>query len=140
MNWPDTEIGGLIRGSHIRWSIRVSLNVLPPSFERDRYSPRKKSFGSFRLSKYMTSTWPLGVTAIQGWNWSRFFLSWLTRFGPVYDTPPSVDLNMTMSAPVLESPAASASARCSSRSFFSSSGDALRSTTDPSPFNEAAAT
>src|SRR4051794_27182522 len=101
MNCPEGEMGGLMRGSHMRWSTRVSFQVLPPSFERDRYSPRKKSFGSLRLSKYMTSTCPLGVTAIQGWNWSRSFLpSWFTRIGPVYVLPPSVDLNITMSAPV----------------------------------------
>src|SRR5207248_7614889 len=109
MNWPDGEIGGLIRGSHIRWSTRTSFQVFPPSLDRERYSPRKKSFGSFRLSKYMTSSWPLGVTAIHGWNWSRFFLSWLTRIGPVYVLPPSVDLNITMSAPVAAAPSASAS-------------------------------
>src|SRR5919202_6472157 len=107
MNCPDTEIGGLIRGSHIWWSTLVSLNVLPPSFERDRNSPRKKLFGSFRLSKYMTFTWPFGVTAIHGWNWSRCFLSWFTRTGPVKLTPPLVDLNNTMSAAVPDSPAAS---------------------------------
>src|SRR5881227_1922814 len=135
MNCPDGEIGGWMRGSHMRWSTRTSFQVLPPSLVRDRYSPRKKSLGSFRLSKYMMSTWPLGVTAIQGWNWS-----WFTRIGPVYVLPPSVDLNITMSAPVLGSPPASSSARRFSRSCFSCSIDVPSATGEPCPSCEAAAT
>src|SRR3954454_22117676 len=101
MNSPETEIGGVRRGAHMRLPTRGALNVLPPSFERDRNVSMKKLFASLRRSKYMTFSWPLSVTAIHGWNWSRggFLASWLTLTGPVYDCPPSVDLNITMSAP-----------------------------------------
>ena len=74
---------------------------------------------SLRRSKYETSTWPFGVTAIQGWNWSAspVLMSWFTRTGPVYVLPPSVDLKRTMSAPEPGLPVVSPAAPSSRGSF-----------------------
>src|SRR5215211_1751085 len=139
MNSPETDTGGFSRGSHMLRVTRTSVNVWPPSFERDRYVSMKKLFGSLRRSKYMTLTWPFGVTAIHGWNWSRRFSfeSWLTRTGPLYVLPPSVDLNSTMSVPGPGFSSASVSGR---PSWFltRSSNDTPGDTGAPSPWAEAA--
>jgi hypothetical protein len=83
MNCPEGEIGGLRAGSQNRWPTGTSVNVLPPSLERDSQVWMKKLLGSLRRSKYEMSSWPLSVIAIHGWNWSALPLSWLTRTGPV---------------------------------------------------------
>src|SRR3954469_22701852 len=101
--------------------------------------------GSLRRSKYDTSTWPFRVTASHGWNWSAsaFRRSWLTRAGPVYETPPSVDLNSTTSEPEpgLSPPSASSSRgsrTCGCLGFCPSSSPST--TDDPSPSREVTAT
>src|SRR4051812_33664402 len=99
MNSPEGEIGGLMRGAPERWGTRGSGDVLPPAFEGGRGVSMKKLLGSRRRSKYMMSSWPRGVIASHGWNWSavEVFGSWFTRTGPEYVWPPFVDLSMMMS-------------------------------------------
>src|SRR4051812_5007463 len=100
MKSPSPEAGGLIVASHESCETRVSMNVLPPSFDRDSHVSMKTLPGcttvapwvrraSRRLSAYETLTWPPGLTATYGWNWSALVASWFTLTGLNQLCPPS---------------------------------------------------